>query len=324
MKTSPQLAVLALLALASPQIAGAAPQGKRPPATQRPATPPAPQDDADKRAEIYYDVTVGHYYQQEYEVGNHADDANKAIEFFKKAYALDPSSQQIGEELAEMYFQSQRIRDAVLEAQSIITKDPDNLAARRLLARIYVRTLGDLSDTSGQRDTLTRAAEQYREILRIDPTDSDAALWLSRLYRLQNEHDKAEAVLRALLAREPENEGGVEQLTQLLLDEGKSEEAIRSLKGILDRAPTARFWDMLGDAYTQVHDLANAEQAYAKAVDAQPDDDRPSPRTRANPIDRGKVSGGSRSIQAPGGHGCGRSRQLSAHGRDLPANETTR
>src|SRR4029077_1061985 len=120
-----------------------------------------------------------HYYQQEYEVTSHADDANKAIEFFKKAYALDPSSQQISEELAEMYFQSQRIRDAVLEAQSIITKDPDNLPARRLLARIYVRTLGDLSDTSGQHDTLARAAEQYREIMRLDPADTDAALWLA-------------------------------------------------------------------------------------------------------------------------------------------------
>ena len=43
-----------------------------------------------------------------------------------------------------------------------------------------------------------------------------------------------------LLAREPENENGVEQLTQLLLDQGKSEEAIKSLQGILERAPTAR------------------------------------------------------------------------------------
>lgn len=272
MKISQPLAAFALLAIAWPHLAAAAPQRNRPPAAPRPGAQSASQADADKRAEIYYDVTVGHYYQQEYEVTSHAEDANKAIEFFKKAYALDPSSQQISEELAEMYFQSQRIRDAVLEAQSIITKDPDNLPARRLLARIYVRTLGDLSDTSGQRDTLTRAAEQYREILRLDPTDSDASLWLSRLYRLQNEHEKAEAVLRALLAREPENENGVEQLTQLLLDQGKSEEAIKSLQGILERAPTARLWDMLGDAYTQVHDLANAEQAYAKAAEAQPDD----------------------------------------------------
>jgi tetratricopeptide (TPR) repeat protein len=236
------------------------------------ATKPALPDDADKRAEAYFDFTMGHYFQQEFEANSRSEDANRAIDFFKKAYTLDPHSQQISEELAEMYFQSQRIRDAVTEAQSIISKDPDNLPARRLLARIYVRTLGDLSDTSGQHDTLVRASDQYREILRLDPTDTDAALWLARLYRLQNEHDKAESVLRKLLAREPENENGVEQLTRLLLDEGKSQEAVASLKGILDRAPTPRLWEMLGDAYTQVHDLGNAEQAYRKALEAQPGD----------------------------------------------------
>jgi len=109
-----------------------------------------------------------------------------------------------------------------------------------------------MSDTSGQRDTLARAAEQYREITRLDPADTDAALWLARLYRLQNEHDKSEGILRGLLAREPENENAVEQLSQLLLDEGKSQEAIATLKAILDRAPAPRLWDLYGDAYTQI------------------------------------------------------------------------
>ncbi len=215
---------------------------------------------------------MGHYYAQQYQAGSHAEDANKAIDFLKKAFTLDPNSQQIGDELAEIYYQSQRIRDAVTEANSILARDADNLAARRLLARIYVRTLGDLSNTSGQRDTLVRAAEQYREILRLDPGDNDAALWLARLYRLQNEQAKAEEVLRTLLAREPANESGVEQLTQLLLDQGKSPEAISSLQVVLQRAPTPRLWELLGDAYNQTHDLPSAEQAYRKASESQPGD----------------------------------------------------
>jgi tetratricopeptide (TPR) repeat protein len=227
-------------------------------------------DDSAKRAEAYFDFTLGHYYQVEYEIGSRSEDANRSIDFYKKAYTLDPDSQQIGEQLAEMYFQSQRIRDAVLEAQSIINKDSNNLSARRLLARIYVRTLGDLSQAAAQRDTVTRATDQYREILRLDPTDDDAALWLARLYRVQNAQDKAESVLRTLLTREPENENAVEQLTQLLLETGKSQEAISSLQGILLRSPTAGLYDLLGDAYTQVHDLTNAEMAYAKAIESQP------------------------------------------------------
>src|SRR6202162_3309174 len=205
--------LLALISTALP--CAAVPQSSRPASANQPTAAQSGAQsgkpaDVDQPSEAYFDFAMGHYYQQEYGITGHADDANKAIEFYKKAYALDPNSQQIGDELAEIYFQSQHIRDAVLEAQSMIAKDADNLSARRLLARIYVRTLGDLSDTSGQKDTLARAAEQYREILRLDAADADAALWLARLYRLQNEHDKAEAVLRTLLAREPENENGVE------------------------------------------------------------------------------------------------------------------
>ena len=271
MKTGRHIVLLSWFLLLS-GLPASARQAKSNLNTQNPSAQSASQDQIATRAEAYYDFVMGHYFAQEYQISSHAEDVNKAIDFLKKAFTLDPNSQQIGDELAEIYYQSQRIRDAVTEAQSILSRDPDNLPARRLLARIYVRTLGDLSNVSGQRDTLAHAAEQYREIHRLDPADTDAALWLARLYRLQNEHDKAEAVLRELLAREPANENGVEQLTQLLLDEGKSQEAVSSLQGILQRAPTPRLWELLGDAYNQIHDLPNAEQAYRKAADAQPDD----------------------------------------------------
>jgi len=271
MKLARHLALLSIFSLAGGP-AFAAKQGKELPNAQ---TSPAISNAAAEiatQADAYDNFVMGHYYAQEFQISSHAEDANKAIDFLKKAFELDPNSQQIGDELAEIYYQSQRIRDAVIEANSILARDPDNLPARRLLARIYVRTLGDLSNTSGQRDTITRAVEQYREIVRLDPTDSDAEIWLARLYRLQNEQGKAEVVLRALLAREPANESGVEQLTQLLLDEGKSEEAVSSLQVVLQRAPTPRLWELLGNAYNQIHDLANAEQAYRKASESQPGD----------------------------------------------------
>jgi tetratricopeptide (TPR) repeat protein len=274
MKTGRTFGVLSLMLLLGGVSAGAQ-QGRNSPFTppaQAVQADTASQEQTNTRAEAYYDFVMGHYYSQEYQVSSHTEDVNKAIDFLKKAFTLDPNSQQIGDELAEIYYQSQRIRDAVSEANSILAKDPDNLGARRLLARIYVRTLGDLSNTASQRETLGRATEQYREILRLEPTDDDAALWLARLYRLQNDEDKAEAVLRTLLAREPANESGVEQLTQLLLDEGKSQEAVSSLQAILQQAPTPRLWGLLGDAYNQIHDLPKAEQAYRRAAEAQPDD----------------------------------------------------
>ena len=222
------------------------------------------------RADAYYNFTMGHIYEQQYEATSNAEYATKAIEAYKKAYALDPKSQVIGERLAEMYWKAQRIHDAVAEAQEILKRDPDNVQSRRLLGRIYLRSLGDVSSSNGQPETVNRAIEQYREINRLDPSDTESALWLARLYRLKNEHDKAEQVLRSILKTDPESEPTVEQLTQLLMDEGKSAEAVTLLESITAHSPSAVLLDLLGDAYTQTHELAKAEAAYRQAVDLDP------------------------------------------------------
>jgi len=233
-----------------------------------PKTVPSANDSA--RADAYYNFTMGHIYEQQYEATSSADYATKAIEAYKKAYALDPKSQVIGERLAEMYWKAQRIHDAVAEAQEILKRDPDNVQSRRLLGRIYLRSLGDVSSSNGQPETVAKAIEQYREINRLDPSDAESALWLARLYRLKNEHDKAEQVLRSILKTDPENEPAVEQLTQLLMDEGKSVEAVTLLEGITSHSPSAVLLDLLGDAYTQTHELAKAEEAYRKAMELDP------------------------------------------------------
>jgi len=222
------------------------------------------------RAEAYYNFTIGHIYEQQYEATSSAEYATKSIEAYKKAYALDPKSQVIGERLAEMYWKAQRIHDAVTEAQEILKRDPDNVQSRRLLGRIYLRSLGDVSAGNGQPETVSLAIEQYREINRLDPSDTESALWLARLYRLKNEHDQAEQVLRSILKTDPENEPAVEQLTQLLMDEGKSSEAVSLLEVITAHSPSPVLLDLLGDAFSQAHDLAKAEEAYRKAVELDP------------------------------------------------------
>lgn len=233
-----------------------------------PKTVPSTKESA--RGEAYYNFTMGHIYEQQYEATSRAEYATQAIEAYKKAYALDPKSPVIGERLAEMYWKAQRIHDAVSEAQEILKRDPDDVQSRRLLGRIYLRSLGDLSAGNTQSETVSKAIEQYREIYRLDPSDTESALWLARLYRLKNEHEKAEQVLRTILKNDPENEPAVEQLTQLLMDEGKSTEAVALLEGITAHSPSPVLLDLLGDAYTQAHELAKAEQAYRKAQELDP------------------------------------------------------
>jgi tetratricopeptide (TPR) repeat protein len=222
------------------------------------------------RADAYYNFTLGHIYEQEYETTSKPEYATQAIDAYKKAYALDPKSPVIGERLAEMYWKAQRTHEAVTEAQALLRRDPNDLQSRRLLGRIYLRSLGDFSVGNGQSEMVDRAIEQYAEIYRLDPSDSESALWLARLYRLRNEHEKAEAVLRGMLKEDPDNEPAIEQLTQLLLDEGKAQEAIALLEEVTARSPSPAMLDLLGDAYTQTHDLGKAETAYRKAVELDP------------------------------------------------------
>ncbi len=126
-----------------PPASGNTPTAPRPGEQTAGNVPPAGAANlnADGRAEVYYDVTMAHLYEVQYESSNQSDDANKAIDFYKKAYLLDPTSPVIGEQLAEMYFVAQRVRDAVNEAQEILRREPGNLPARRLLARIYLLAL---------------------------------------------------------------------------------------------------------------------------------------------------------------------------------------
>jgi predicted Zn-dependent protease len=269
MKSWLRIAV-ALPVLVSPVLAASAQRQATPAPGTAASQAPQPAD-PQNRAEIYYDVAMGHLYQQDYETSSKVDDANLAIDFFKKAYALDPSSQVIGEQLATMYFMAQRTAEAVSEIQEMLRRDPSDLPARRLLARIYIRSLGDLSSATEQNHTAGLAIEQLNEIVRLDPTDDDSAIWLARLERLSNQQDAAEKVLRDMLGRDPENETAVQQLAELLLDANRSSEAIALLEESLKEEPSGGLYDQLGDAYTQMRDPGHAAQAYRQAAELEPD-----------------------------------------------------
>jgi tetratricopeptide (TPR) repeat protein len=253
------------------------------PARANAQTPPVSKEDDEadkaysiadlaKRSEAFYDFTMGHLNEVFFVTTNRADYATAALDFYKKAYALDPDSPVIGEHLAEMYYEARRAPEAVKEVAEILQKDPSNLAARRLLVRIYLRTLSDPSTASTQMETAIRAIEQLEQIRKLDPKDTESELWLVRLYRMTGDTTKAENILQDLLKQDPNDEGVIEQAAQLMLDHGRAEEAINLLKGATAHAPSGRLSDLLGDAYTQVHDFANAEIAYNTAVGLEPED----------------------------------------------------
>ncbi len=85
------------------------------------------------------------------------------------AIDADPTSEYLTSGLAELYAKTGRIRDAVVEAQDILKRDPNNLEAHKLLGRIYLRSLGDMQAGNGSESVLKLAIEQYEQIVKIEP-----------------------------------------------------------------------------------------------------------------------------------------------------------
>ena len=156
-------------------------------------------------AAAYYHYTLAHLYEEQVTAYGRSELANKAMEEYRLAIEADPSSEFLTSGLAELYVKTGRIRDAVLEAQDIIKRDPNNLEAHKLLGRIYLRSLGDMPGSgNGSDNVLKLAIEQYEQIVKIEPSNVDDPLLLGRLYRLNNDLQKAEAELKIAVKLDPE------------------------------------------------------------------------------------------------------------------------
>src|ERR1039457_1497198 len=157
------------------------------------------------KAAAYYHFTMAHVYEELVSMYGRADYANKAIDEYRLAIENDPNSDYLKGGLAELYAKTSRIRGAVLEAQDILKRDGNNLEARRLLGRIYLRSLGDMQAGTQSQEVLKLAIEQYEQIVKLDPKSVEDHLLLGRLYRLNNELLKSEGEFKTAVNRSEEH-----------------------------------------------------------------------------------------------------------------------
>src|SRR6202790_12497 len=237
--------------------------------TSKSATTPAPKKT--DRAAAYYHYSVAHMYEDQFAVYNRSDLANKAIEEYRLAIDADPTSEYLTAGLAELYAKTGRIRDAVLEAQDILKKDPNNLEAHKLLGRIYLRSLGDVQSGSGSDSVLKLAIEQYQEIIKIEPDNVDDHLLLGRLYRLNNDLQKAESEFKMAVKLQPDSEEAVTTLAYLYNEEGDTARAAEALSSVPDATRSAKLYSALGYTYEQRKEYKKAVGAYRKAIELDRD-----------------------------------------------------
>jgi tetratricopeptide (TPR) repeat protein len=239
------------------------------PSNAKPATPAAAHKP--DRAAAYYHYAMAHMYEEQVAMYGRSELANKAIEEYRQAIDADPTSEYLTSGLAELYAKTGRIKDAVIEAQDILKRDPNNLEAHKLLGRIYLRSLGDVQAGSGSQNMLKLAIEQYEQMVKIEPDNVDNHLLLGRLYRLNNDLQKAENEFKIAVKMQPDSEEAVTTLAYLYNEEGDTNRAAQVLASIPDAARSAKLYSALGYTYEQQKQYKNAIDSYKRAIELDRD-----------------------------------------------------
>jgi tetratricopeptide (TPR) repeat protein len=264
----PPLAVLLLgVALGSAQSAPAAASDSTAEPSRKAKTGSGQPD----KAAAYYHYALGHVYEEMAGMYGRSDYANRAIQEYRLAMENDPASGYLDAALAELYAKTGRIRDAVTEAQEILKRDPNNIEARKLLGRIYLRSLGDMQSGTQSTEVLKRAIEQYEALVKLQPSSVEDHLLLGRLYRLNNEIDKAENEFTTAIKIQPYSEEAITTLAYLYNEKGNPARAAEVLNSIPDANRSGRLYSALGYTYEQQKDYKKAVSAYRKAVELDHD-----------------------------------------------------
>jgi tetratricopeptide (TPR) repeat protein len=226
------------------------------------------------RAAAYYNFAMGRVYALMAQAEGSEDQALKAIQYFKDALKADPKASDAYEELTDLYLALRRPADAIVVAQDALKQNPDNVAAHRMLGRVYFSQIS--KGTQGQIDekALHMAIAEYQKVTEKDPKDADSWATLGRLYAATNDSSDSEKAYNTALALDPENEEALTGLAMVYGGNGDTAKAIEKLKLATDKNPNPRSLMMLAEAYRNQKDFKNAAETEKKALEMQPENER--------------------------------------------------
>jgi tetratricopeptide (TPR) repeat protein len=241
------------------------------PKTPPKSAPAPPPPDAPDHADAYYHYALAHLYEEMVTTYGHPEYATQAIEEYKLALNADPNSHYLNTGLAELYFRLGHVRDAILEAQDILKKDPNNIGAHKLLGRIYLRSLEDMQQSDQSDEMLKLAIAEYVTINKLEANNLEDHLVLGQLYTLDHNLNEAQKQFDAAHAIDPGSEEALLNLARLYTEEGDNKRAVQALESIPadQRTTTEQF--ALGAAYEETKDYKKAIAAYRAAYTADPD-----------------------------------------------------
>lgn len=231
----------------------------------------APAAEPDRGA-AYYNYTLAHLY------ANHAAEGidsnaniDQAIAAYKAAIAADPRSAMLAEELTEFYIQFNRANQARSEAEAAIAKNPNDIVAHRMLARIYLGMLSQQGQRGVDPAMLRRATEEYQKVADLDPKDVTAWVTLGRLQGAAKNTDAAGRSFDKALALEPDNEDALVGRAGVFGEKGDVEAAAAMYEKAAQKNPSPESWQRLAAAYEQIKEYKLAAETIRKALALNPE-----------------------------------------------------
>lgn len=222
-------------------------------------------------AGAYYHYMMAHDYEEMATTFGRSEYATRAIEEYKMALNDDPSSKFLTGHLADLYFKTGHIREAIVAAQERVKQDPTDLDAHKLLAEVYLRSLGDGQQGDVSAQMLKLAIAEYQKIVQLEPNSAEDHLMLARLYAADHQSPQAENELAAARKIDPGSEETALIANRFYADEGDSKRAVDVLKSLPDDDQTSRTEFQLGTTYDEMKDTKDAVAAYRKALELEPD-----------------------------------------------------
>ena len=222
-------------------------------------------------AQAYYHFMLARRYKELAGVYNRGDYVDRAISEYKLAIAADSESLFLRVELAELYWRVARVGEAIKEAEDVLKSDPNYPDAHRLLARIYYHMLGENQTEKVNKEALGKAIEHMEALGRLQPSDMDTWQSLGRLYKLDNQPDKAQEAFRKVLNVDPDSKEGLSSLAQIYFEQGDYAGAVDQLKRIPEDDMDPPLLGMLAYSYAETRDYEAAVATYEKALAKDPE-----------------------------------------------------
>ncbi len=223
------------------------------------------------KGDAYYHYMLAHEYEEMANTYGRPEYATRAVEEYKLALNADPTSKFLNNGLAELYYRTGRVKEAILAAQAQIAKDPNNLDAHKLLGNIYLRSLGEGDQGQPSTDVLKLAIAEYEKIIQLEPKSIEDHLLLGQLYSFAHDSVKAEDQFAIAQKIDPGSEETALNLARLYTGQGDSKRAIKVLSALPEQDQTAKTQYVLGASYDQEKDSKDAIAAYRRSLDLEPD-----------------------------------------------------